>query len=179
MIIARLSRVLVSFVAITSGIGLLSAAEPPLTGRITKAGVYRLTAPGKKISERGSATGYVTEGGGGFQSATTNVWLAQGTAFGFDFRIDGAPSNRPVRLTHLITHPKMRKPDGTILEKQTFERDVTSSNGTISGSLWYTLREDFELVPGTWSLSVLQGTTVLVEKKFSVSPAATPATKGK
>jgi hypothetical protein len=105
--------------------------------------------------------------------------LAKGTAFGFDFRIDGAPTDRPVRLTHLITHPKMKKPDGTVLERQTFDRDVTSSKGTISGSLWYTLREDFELLPGEWSLSVLQGTTVLVEKRFTVSPAPADATKGK
>ncbi len=181
MIARKLSRTLVVLAAITAGIGLLSAAEskPTLTGYITKAGAYILAGSGKKMSERGSATGYVTEGGRVFQSATTNVLLAKGTAFGFDFRIDGAPTGRPVRLTHLITHPKMKKPDGTVLERQTFDRDVTSSNGTISGSLWYTLREDFELVSGEWSLSVLHGTTVLVEKKFTVSPAPAGATKAK
>lgn len=167
--------------AITGGIGLLSAAESEalLTGHITRAGVYEPIDSGKKMSEHGSVTGYVTEGGKVFQSATTNVSLAKGTAFGFDFRIDGAPKDRPVRLTHLITHPKMKKPDGTVLEKQGFERNVTTSNGTISGSLWYTLREDFELVPGEWSLSVLQGTTVLVEKKFRVSAAPAGVTKSK
>ena len=181
MILKTLSRTLVLVAATTAGIGLLSAAESkaPLTGCITRAGAYEPTGSGKKMSERGSVTGYVTEGGRVFQSSTTNVLLAKGTAFGFDFRIDGAPTSRPVRLTHLTTHPRMKKPDGTVLERQTFDRDVTSSNGTISGSLWYTLREDFELVPGKWSLSVLQGTTVLIQKKFTVSPGPADATKGK
>ena len=181
MSLRKLSRTLVAVAAIAAAIGLVSAAESkaPLTGYIAKAGAYVLAGSGKKLSEGGSATGYVTEGGRVFQSATTNVLLAKGTAFGFDFRIAGAPTDRPVRLTHLITHPKMKKPGGAVLEKQTFDRDVKSSNGTISGSLWYTLREDFELVPGKWSLSVLQGTTVLVEKQFTVSPAPADATKGK
>ena len=175
------SRTLVAIAAISAGIWSLSEGESkePLTGRIMKAGVYTLADSGKKMSEGGSATGYVTEGGRAFQSATTNVVLAKGTAFGFDFRIDGAPTDRPVRLTHLITHPKMTRPDGTVLEKQTFDRDVSSSQGTISGSLWYTLREDFELVPGKWSLSVLQGTTVLVEKKFTVLAPQADTNTGK
>ena len=96
--------------------------------------------------------------------------LVKGVSFGFDFRIDGAPADRPLRLTHLITHPKMRKPDGTTLQRQSFDRDVTANQGAIVGSLWYTLREDFELVPGEWTLSVLHDGSVLVEKKFVVLP---------
>ncbi len=181
MIGRKVSRALFAIAVITAGIGLLAAADStaPLTGHITKAGTYVMTGSGDKMSERGSATGYVTEGGRTFQSATTNVVLAKGTTFGFDFLIDGAPTDRPVRLTHLTTHPKMKKPDGTVVERQTFDRDITSSNGTITGSLWYTLREDFELVPGEWSLSVIQGTAVLVEKKFTVVPPSADATKGK
>ncbi len=181
MITRKLSGTLAVVAGITAGMGLLSAreSEGPLTGHITRAGVYEPAGSGKKMSERGSVTGYVTEGGKVFQSATTNVVLVKGTAFGFDFRIDEVPTGGPVRLTHVITHPKMKKADGTVFEKQTFERDVTSDNGTISGSLWYTLREDFELVPGEWSLSVLQGTRVLVQKKFTVSAGPADATKQK
>jgi hypothetical protein len=64
----------------------------------------------------------------------------------------------------------MRKPDGTTLQRQSFDRDVTANQGAIVGSLWYTLREDFELVPGEWTLSVLHDGSVLVEKKFVVLP---------
>ncbi|SPE52677.1 hypothetical protein SBV1_1570047 [Verrucomicrobia bacterium] len=31
------------------------------------------------------------------------------------------------------------------------------------------MREDYELLPREWTLSVLQGTSVLVEKKFTVT----------
>ena len=181
--IAKTSSMILAIAAIiTAGAISLCGAEskPLLSGHITKAGVYSLTDSEKKIPERGSVTGYVTEGGRTFQSATTNVILAKGTSFGFDFRIDGAPTDHPIRLTHLITHPKMKKPDGTVLEKQTFDRDVIgSSDGVISGRLWYTLREDFELLPGEWSLSVLHDTTVLVEKKFTVVQATAAGSKGK
>jgi hypothetical protein len=181
MIATKSSRILAAVAVVTAGIASLWAAEPKalLNGHITKAGVYVLTGTEKKISEPGSGTGYVTEGGRTFQSATTNVILAKDTSFGFDFRIDGAPMDHPVRLTHLITHPRMKKPDGTVLEQQSFDRDVTGVEGIISGRLWYTLREDFEMVPGEWSLSVLQGTTVLVEKKFTVTQPRSPGTDRK
>jgi hypothetical protein len=67
----------------------------------------------------------------------------------------------------------------TVLAKQTFYRDVTGSDGTISGRLWYTLREDFELPPGEWTLSVLHGTSVLVEKRFTVAQSRSAALKEK
>jgi hypothetical protein len=160
---------------------LLCAAQTntQLTGHITKVGVYTLTGAENKITERGSVTGYVTEGGRTFQFAATNVALVKGTSFGFDFRIDGASADHPVRLTHLITHPKMTKPDGTVLERQTFDRDVIPNEGAISGRLWYTLREDFELLPGDWTLSVLHGTSVLVEKKFTVEKQGSASPSGK
>ncbi len=153
-----------------AGVALLRAgeSESQLRGHITKAGMYMPEGPGKRITEGGSVTGYVTEGGRTFQSAGTNVDLVKGASFGFDFRIDGAPTDRPLRLTHVITHPKMKRPDGTTLEKQTFERDVMGIGGTITGKLWYTLREDFELVPGDWTLSVLHDGSVLVEERFTV-----------
>ena len=168
------TRTLVAVTAVMAGVALLMAgeSESQLRGHITKAGIYMPTSSGKRVVERG----YVTEGGRTFQSAGTNVDLVKGVSFGFDFRIDGAPTDRPLRLTHLITHPKMKKPDGTTLEKQTFDRDVMGTGGTINGKLWYTLREDFELVPGDWTLSVLHDGSVLVEERFTVreTPRAEP-----
>jgi hypothetical protein len=82
--------------------------------------------------------------------------------------IDGAHAGRPVRLTHVVIHPKMRKPGGTTLTKQTFDRDVIGNGGSISGKFRQTLREDYELLSGEWTLSVLQGASVLAEKKFAV-----------
>jgi TonB family protein len=163
--------------AFVAGAILVSAAEPApqLQGHVTKTGIYVLTGSERRISEEGSATGYVTEGGKTFQSSVTNVPLGKGISFGFDFRIDGAPADHPVRLTHIITHPKMKKPDGTVLEKQSFDRDVTGSAGVIYGRLWYTLREDYELLSGEWTLMVCHGTSVLVEKKFTVTQPGTSA----
>ncbi len=142
--------------------------EIPLSGHITKCGVYMYSYEGKKIAESSSATGYVTEGGRIFVSSSTNIALAKGIAFGFDLQIEGAPTNQPLRLTHIIKHPKMRKPNGEIVDQQTFDRDVKSVNGVITGSLWYTLREDYELLPGEWTISILSGNTILAEKKFII-----------
>lgn len=170
MIAKHLPKVLFIGVTIMALMAFLYAprSEIVLNGHVTKVGIYMAAGSERRIAERGSASGYVTEGGRIFQTAGTNVNLVKGVSFGFDFRIDGAPTNRPVRIMHVIIHPKMKKPDGTISERQSFDREVTSSNGVITGSLWYTLREDFELLPGEWTLSVLHGSTTLVEKKFNV-----------
>jgi hypothetical protein len=181
MIARKSVQALVAVAATMAGVAVLCAGEsqPQLRGHFTKFGIYMPAGSGKRITERGSATGYVTEGGRIFQSAGTNVDLVKGVSFGFDFRIDGVPAVQPLRLTHLIAHPKMKKPDGATLEKQTFDRDVMGTDGTISGTLWYTLREDFELLPGEWTLSVLHGTKVLVEKRFSVAQTPSAAPTGK
>jgi hypothetical protein len=180
MNIRKSVRLLVGAATVVTSVAWLSAAEESLLlrGHITKAGFYALTEAEQRIAERGSVTGFVTEGGRTFLSAATNVTLLKGVSFGFDFRIEGAPADRPVRLTHVIKHPKMTKPDGTVLERQAFYRDVTGNEGTILGRLWYTMREDFELLPGDWTLSVLQGTSVLVEKKFTVEKQRSALLKG-
>lgn len=150
-----------------------AAAAPRLAGHIVRFGLYKPAATAERIPDSGSPTGYVTRGPAVFQAAATAVPLVKGVGFGFDFRIEGAPADDAVRLTTVITHPAMRKPDGKVLWHQVFENDVRGKNGTITGSLWYTLREDYELLPGDWTLAVLHHDTVLVEKRFVV--AAAPA----
>jgi hypothetical protein len=148
-----------------------AAAESRLTGYIVRFGLYEAATTAQRVPDSGSPTGYVTKGPAVFQAEATTVPLVKGVGFGFDFRIEGVPADDPVRLTTLITHPAMRKPDGTVLRHQVFENDVKGKDGTITGSLWYTLREDYELLPGDWTLAVLQGQTVLVEKRFIVAAA--------
>ena len=146
------------------------ALEAAPVGQITRFGIYVPQGSGKRILQPGSSTGYITEGGQTFQSAGTNVTLAKGISFGFDFQISGAPTNEPIRLRHVISHPTMHTPDGKTLQKQEFVRDVMGNSGVISGTLWYTLREDYELLPGEWTLSVMNGPRVLAEKRFMVAP---------
>jgi hypothetical protein len=91
----------------------------------------------------------------------------KGVAFGISFRIDGVKS-WPLRITQTITSPPLRKPSGTVLTTQVSYQDAVGRFGTVLGKVFYTLREDYEVVPGEWTITVGVGSSRLVEQRLFV-----------
>jgi len=122
----------------------------------------------KKIPEKGTALGYSSYGDAAVVSETDKIPLKKGMAFGFDFHLEGLPTDRPFHVKYVTTHPRMVKPDGTVLFQQVSEHDETVPMGDGDGHYWYTMRESFEVVPGEWTLAVWYNDKVLVQRKFVV-----------
>lgn len=144
------------------------APEAPLTAHFVDVGVAEPVGPQRRTPDASSATGFVTRGDTVFRSHTTIVPATRGAAFGFSYRLDFVPKDHPVRLTQVIRHPPLKKPDGPVIRHQISSQEVRSSDGHVEGKLWYILREDYEVVPGEWTVSLLQGRRVLLEQRFTV-----------
>lgn len=144
--------------------------DPPLVAHVVEFGVGRPSGSQRRTADSSSATGFITYGDAELESHTTVVPATRGAAFGVFYRLDGVPADRVLRLTQVIRHPPMKKPDGTVIHQQVSYEDVTSSDGHADGGLWYILREEYELVPGAWSVALLHGTTPLLKQEFTVAP---------
>ncbi|MCW5738139.1 MAG: DUF3859 domain-containing protein [Enhydrobacter sp.] len=106
-------------------------------------------------------------------ATTTSVPMRQGIHFGFRYRVDGPENGVPVELTLAVQFPAAVRPTGGGTAVTRHERSATLAVGTVSYT-GYSFDHAWELMPGPWTLEVLQHGRKLAEKSFTVvdEPAA-------
>ena len=97
---------------------------------------------------------------------TSTVPLEKGIRFGFKWQVTGLPST--FNLTYRVEHPLITRPDGTQLRSSDEPMIHESINGTFVGTDCYMLREDYELVPGEWAMSVLMDGVTVAKQTYQV-----------
>ena len=167
----RLISALVVALALVPAAGCAAPQDARLRARLMHAGIVEPVGPQHRTPDPASATGFRTRGDAAVTSETTTVPCKRGIAFGIAFRVDGLPDGQPVRLTQVIRHPPMKKPDGSVIHEQLSSQQLRSSAGYTIGKVFYTLREEYEVVPGDWSIAILQGSTLLLRQDFKLEPA--------
>ena len=98
---------------------------------------------------------------------TSNIHARQGTSFGLRVSVSGKPSGATVPIRAKCLHPKFTDP-ATGRSSEVEEWPGTGVIGR-SGYMGYTFDNDWELVPGQWTIEVSVGSTFRVEKTFNVS----------
>ena len=106
-------------------------------------------------------------------SATQRTVPAQiGTTFGFRYRVLGKPDGATVDLKKVIIFPSpglLTPTSSTRVSKAEF--NVEAKIGETNSEL-YTLEDNFELVPGTWTLEMWQGSRKLLSQAFKLDKQA-------
>lgn len=112
-------------------------------------------------------------------ATTTTVPMRPGVLFGMRYRVDGASSGAPVDLTLAVQFPAALQPSGAAKPVTRHERGATLAVGTTSYT-GYSFDQDWEFVPGTWTLEVLQHGRKLAAQSFTVvdAPASSGAPSG-
>lgn len=100
-------------------------------------------------------------------STTTEVPLKLNTRFGFCFTISGISPDGPAELTKVVSHPPIRRADGTIKSSYTARRPIQVVNGRVSACEGYGFDHDYELVPGVWKFALLYDGQELVTQQFT------------
>jgi hypothetical protein len=98
---------------------------------------------------------------------TTDIHATRGTSFGLRISFVGEPSGARVPIRAKCVHPKFTDP-ATGRSSEVEEWPGTGVMGR-SGYVGYTFDNDWELVPGQWTIEVSVGSTLRVEKTFNVS----------
>lgn len=136
-------------------------------GKVTEAGLY-------VIGEEAPTPMPGTPSGLGRQTATsklivstTEVPLTLKTRFGFCFTLTGIHPDGPTELTKVVSHPSIRRADGTIANSYTATRRVRVVNGSLSTCEGYGFDHEYELVAGTWTFTVSHAGRDLVSQRFT------------
>jgi hypothetical protein len=143
-------------------------AQDP-TATIVEFGIYEVVKKGTQHEHKESTAGYAEEGGEiVFVKTATDIPLKKGIAFGFDWEAQGLPS-MPIKIIWRVKHPRTVKPDGTVSTGFDETLRVRPKEGRIKKRTdAYILSEDWEMLPGEWSLSIVYENRVLCEKVFHV-----------
>lgn len=85
--------------------------------------------------------------------------------FGFRYKIMGLPDKTYYDFTVTVNHPPILV-NGKIhvFYKTTIQEQV--EDGQIDSSVIYTIKNDFELVPGLWTLELIYQDRVLLSRQF-------------
>ena len=137
-------------------------------GEITDYGIC-LRRDVESYSQPQSTAGYATIGDLVLIQRTDEVPMRKDVGFGFRWKARNLPEQAVI--TYRVDHPPITRPDGKKLTS--FEEPMKKETklGVLETADCYFLSEDYELVPGTWTLSVLHKGVLLVRHSFYVKPA--------
>jgi len=101
---------------------------------------------------------------------TTNVASRLGTSFGFRVRMPGKADGSIVPCSARCIHPKLTDPSSG--RSSELEEWDTSGLAGEEGYIGYTLDNDWELVPGLWTIQVFVDSKLVIEKTFNLYSAS-------
>lgn len=133
--------------------------------RVTEVGVYQAVVR----TDETNAAGVKLQGLDEFKllQSTTNVPARIGIRFGFRYEIIGTPTNAPITLTMVGTHPPIKNPTtGKMETKETYQLKSWIGKTYTSNSL----DRDSDVVPGEWTFEVWYEGRKLCEQSFFVVP---------
>ena len=100
--------------------------------------------------------------------STDRIPLQKDLAFGMAWQISGFERDGLHEITFRVEHPKLSLPAGGTSRSLEERRKVLVVAGQYRNIDGYLLHKDFELVPGTWTLSIHYGKRKLLSKSFRV-----------
>ena len=141
-----------------------------VTGRVIRYGLYQTPGESVRVPIDAAPTGHVRflSQTPVFLKETRRIPATLGIRFGFDFEITGLPPE-PVELRAITIYPPVRKPDGSVVTRHEFPYPpFTPVGGRVVTSVGFGFDNDYELVPGKWTMQIWRGDKMIVERAFEI-----------
>ncbi|MGD8566977.1 MAG: DUF3859 domain-containing protein [Gammaproteobacteria bacterium] len=166
------------FLLIVCGGGVAHAAGL-IKAEVTEYGYYKKKGDFKRYRNIATTTGYVKEGSDvELVKQTHRVPLAMNRLFGFKFRVTGFDDKEAVQLKLVVTHPKIKRANGSTSTGYSYPVLVDVKDGVIENRSGYSIDHDYEMVEGTWTFELWYYKQKLVSQTFETvaaeEVAATP-----
>lgn len=142
-----------------------------VSGRMLEYGIYEYGGKKYTVKSPDTATGTVSYGDPQdirLAKKTKIIPLTKGLIFGYKWRIQGLKDDRPIEITYRMKHPPIVNLKGIRSEKSEVPMQIIPIGGAHEGIASYKLSEDYELVPGIWTLTILFGEQIIAEMSFQV-----------
>lgn len=150
-----------------AAVALLAAgAHAAPVGRIVQFGLCDSGSGKENYAQPDSTAGYASRGNMMIGSPTDTIPLHKGVGFGYFWHASGLAPTFAVK--YRIQHPPIVRKDGKRAEMFEETLQLASTEGQFETADCYFLDEDYELVPGDWTITLLVQDKVLVTKTFHV-----------
>ena len=131
-------------------------------------GYYEFTEGSERLANGITTSGYVTKGAAKLVKQTEKIPLKRGRLFGFRFKIFGMSETVGViPLELVVTHPEMKKPDGSLSTGYRYKMELSLSNGAVEDKTGYRVNEAFEMVEGDWTFEYRFMDRTLIKHTFT------------
>lgn len=145
----------------------LAPAQSVEKATMLEFGIYG-PAKQERILDPNTPGGYILKGfTESLASQTNRVPTTIGTKFGFRYSLKPKAGAKHARLAIVYVFPKMTNPE----TGKSFTRHVGRvlyKFGAPATYVIYNLEEEWEGVPGKWTLQIWEGKTKLIEKEFEL-----------
>jgi len=147
---------------------LASTALAAPKAKVLEYGYYEFIKDSERLANPTTTSGYVTRGDAKLVKKTEKIPLEKGRLFGFRFQISGLNKGVGViPLELVVTHPEMKKPDGSLSTGYRYVVDLALIDGVVEDKTGYRINEDFEMVEGDWHFKYLFMNKPLIERSFT------------
>jgi hypothetical protein len=99
---------------------------------------------------------------------TDQIPIKIGASFGICAEFSGVSSSNLNTIQRFVVHPKMKNPEGKISTGLSYPATPKSEKNITSDCHGYGLDNEFELLPGIWTIGFQQDGKVIVSKEFQV-----------
>lgn len=149
-----------------------AAAPAMVTGvQIVEFGTFRKTTNIGLMPAPKSITGMAhAVSGAELTEKTQKIHASKGISFGLRVKITGQPDGAIVQLACRCIHPKFTNPGSG--RSSTVEEWISQPIIGRPAYIGYTFDNSWELVPGTWTMQVFYGATLVARKEFDVIASA-------
>ena len=153
---------------------IVPAPSPPVrtaTAQILKCGEIEAKPPSNVKYEPDTQLGFVNvldpNVNPKFKPGCPQVKGKVGTRFGIHVLAEGAGGLSIIPLTTRVTHPVMINPNNG--REVTVDSWASPMNSGIARYTGWKFDNEWELVPGKWTMEILDGETVIAGQEFEVS----------
>jgi len=154
----------------------LASAQSVEKATMLEFGIYD-PAKQERIPDASAPGGYILKGfTETLVSKTNSVPATVGTKFGFRYTLKPKAGAELARLTIVYVFPEMTNPE----TGKGFTRHVGRvlyKFGAPAPYVIYNLEEEWEAVPGKWTLQIWEGKTKVIEKEFTLVKPDSTTTK--
>jgi len=142
-------------------------AEDSYKGEITEYGYYKKLSDQERIRNIASTSGYVKQGGEvELEEQTKDIPLKLNRLFGFKFRISGFGDKSAVQLKLVVSHPEIKRPNGTFSSGYSYPVLLEVNNGVVEDYSGYSIDHDYEMVEGEWTFEYWYNQHKLLSQTF-------------
>ena len=105
-----------------------------------------------------------------FARSARTICAARGVSFGVEYHLARPATAEADAIQVVAEHPPMHVPDGRILTHERYDAELAAGN-SIAG---FSFDNDYELVPGAWTIALMQHGRLLARTQFQVVTGCVP-----